>query len=147
MGVRPYRAYGKAVFYFGLIFLALDLVAEGLAPIAHSPHLAEWHEWLSRQSSRYCLGPFSLHSCSPLRWVSGLSVLLVSQALVSPFVAIWMVAGANVGTTSTALLASSVLDSMAKKLALLNTLFNVLGIVLFVSVLQPIIHLVLRSSI
>lgn len=146
MGVRPYRAYGKAVFYFGLIFLALDLISEGLAPIAHSPHLAEWHEWLESPVIALLFGAVLTALVQSSSVVSGLSVLLVSQGLVSPFVAVWMVAGANVGTTSTALLASSALDAVARKLALLNTMFNVLGVLLFVSVLQPIIYLVLASN-
>jgi phosphate:Na+ symporter len=146
MGVRPYRAYGKAVFYFGLIFLALDLISEGLAPIAHSPHLAEWHEWLESPVIALLFGAVLTALVQSSSVVSGLSVLLVSQGLVSPFVAVWMVAGANVGTTSTALLASSALDTIARKLALLNTMFNVLGVLLFVSVLQPIIYLVLDSN-
>jgi len=144
--VRPYRAYGKAVFYFGLIFLALDLIAEGLAPIAQSPHLLEWHEWLDSPVIALLFGAVLTALVQSSSVVSGLSVLLVSQALVSPFVAVWIVAGANVGTTSTALMASSVLDSVARKLALLNTVFNVLGVLLFVSVLQPVIQMILSSA-
>lgn len=146
MGIRPYRPYGKALFYFGLIFLALDLIGEGLAPIAQSPHLVEWHEWLESPVIALLFGAVLTALVQSSSVVSGLAVLLVSQGLVSPLVAVWIVAGANVGTTSTALLASSALDTVARKLALLNTLFNVLGVLLFVSVLQPIIHLVLASN-
>lgn len=145
VGLRPYRAYGKAVFYFGLIFLALDLISEGLAPIAQSPHLLEWHEWLESPILALMFGALLTALVQSSSVVSGLSVLLVSQGLVAPGVAVWIVAGANVGTTSTALLASSVLDTVAKKLALLNTVFNLLGVVLFVSVLQPVVQLVLSS--
>jgi len=54
-----------------------------------------------------------------------------------------VVAGANVGTTSTALLASAALDALARKLALLNAAFNLLGVVLFASLLQPVIAYIL----
>jgi len=57
-----------------------------------------------------------------------------------------VIAGANVGTTSTALMASSVLDSVARKLALLNTSLNVLGILLFATILQPIIQHILAIT-
>lgn len=62
--------------------------------------------------------------------VSGLAVLAVPQGIVAPQVAVRLVAGANIGTTSTALLASAALDTLARKLALLNTGFNVLGVLL-----------------
>lgn len=58
--------------------------------------------------------------------------------------------GANVGTTltaSTALLASTALDTVSRKLALLNTSFNVLGVLLFTTLLQPIIGMILTMNI
>lgn len=58
--------------------------------------------------------------------------------------------GADVGTTltaSTALLASTALDTVPRKLALLNTSFNVLGVLLFTTLLQPIIGMILTMNI
>lgn len=55
--------------------------------------------------------------------------------------------GANIGTTSTALLASTALDTVSRKLALLNTSFNVLGVLLFTTLLQPIIGMILTINI
>lgn len=54
--------------------------------------------------------------------------------------------GANVGTTSTALLASSAMDARANKLALLNTGFNLLGVLLFATELQPVVHMILATD-
>jgi len=62
-------------------------------------------------------------------------------------VAIWLIAGANIGTTSTALLAGTVLDITSRKLALLNTCFNVLGVLLFATLMQPIIGMILTLNI
>lgn len=77
--------------------------------------------------------------------VSGLAVLSVGQGLVPIELSLWMLVGSNVGTTSTALLASSSLSLTARKLALLNTGFKILGVALFATVLQPMIGLVLAS--
>ena len=74
-------------------------------------------------------------------------VLAVLQNLINPTLAVWMIAGANIGTTSTALLASTALDNFSRKLALLNTGFNFLGVLLFATVLQPIIGLILTSDV
>ena len=79
--------------------------------------------------------------------VSGFAVLAVLQQIIPASLAVWMIAGANVGTTSTALLASSALESFSRKLALLNIGFNLLGVFLFATLLQPIIHVILASDI
>ncbi|PKO84379.1 MAG: hypothetical protein CVU17_04320 [Betaproteobacteria bacterium HGW-Betaproteobacteria-11] len=140
---RPWRPYGKAVFYFGLIFLALDLIAQGLAPLAQSPQLADWHELLDSPVLALLFGALLTALVQSSSVVSGLAVLAVGQGIVAPAVAVWVVAGANVGTTSTALLASAALDALARKLALLNAAFNLLGVVLFASLLQPVIAYIL----
>jgi phosphate:Na+ symporter len=36
-GPMAWRPYGKPLFYFGIIFLALDLISQALAPLAHHP--------------------------------------------------------------------------------------------------------------
>ncbi|OYV37156.1 MAG: hypothetical protein B7Z83_05200 [Thiomonas sp. 20-64-5] len=138
-GPRQWRPYGKAVFYFGLIFLALDLVAQSLAPLAHGPQLAAWHPLLQSPIVALLFGTLLTAFVQSSSVVSGFAVLAASQGILEPSVAVWMVAGANLGTTSTALLASAGMGALARRLSLLNTAFNLLGVVLFASVLQPAI--------
>lgn len=145
-GPSPWRPYGKAVFYFGLIFLALDLIAQGLAPLAQSPQMADWHALLESPLLALLFGALLTGLVQSSSVVSGLAVLAVSQGIVVPQVAVWLVAGANIGTTSTALLASTALDTLARKLALLNTGFNVLGVLLFATLLQPVIAVILAMD-
>lgn len=145
-GPLPWRPYGKAVFYFGLIFLALDLISQALAPLAQNPALAEWHEWLASPLLALLFGALLTALVQSSSVVSGLAVLAVSQGIVAPQVAVWLVAGANIGTTSTALLAGTALDTVARKLALLNSGFNVVGVLLFATLLQPVIGLILATG-
>lgn len=142
-GLRPWRTYGKAIFYFGLIFLALDLVSQGLAPIAHTSIITDLHNWLDSFVIALLVGTILTAIVQSSSVVSGLAVLVVSPGLVVPEVGF---AGANVGTTSTALMASSALDVVARKLALLNTGLNVIGVMLFATVLQPIVQYILATS-
>lgn len=143
VGPRPWRPYGKAVFYFGLIFLALDLTAQALAPLAQSPELANWHVLVESAPLALLFGAALTALVQSSSVVSGLAVVAVSQGIVEPQVAVWLVAGANIGTTSTALLASAALDTTARKLALLNTGLNMLGVLLFATVLQPVVAWIL----
>lgn len=146
-GPRPWRPYGKALFYFGLVFLALDLISQGLAPVAHSPMLADWHEFLDSPIVALLFAALLTALVQSSSVVTGLAVLSVQQNLIAPEVAVWLIAGANIGTTSTALLASTALDAVSRKLALLNTSFNLLGVLLFATLLQPIIGMILTLNI
>jgi phosphate:Na+ symporter len=146
-GPRPWRPYGKVLFYFGLVFLALDLISQALAPLANSPALADWHELLSSPVLALLFAALLTALVQSSSVVTGLAVLSVQQSLIAPEVAVWLIAGANIGTTSTALLASAALDTLSRKLALLNTSFNVLGVLLFATLLQPVIGVVLTLDI
>jgi len=143
IGPRPWRPHGKALFYFGLVFLALDLISQGLAPIAKSPEISEWHELLDSALVALLFGASLTALVQSSSVVSGLAVLSVQQSIIVPEVAVWLVAGANIGTTSTAFLASMALDVISRKLALLNTCFNLLGVLLFATLMQPLIGWIL----
>jgi len=146
-GPRPWRPYGKALFYFGLVFLALDLISQALAPVAHSPMFADWHEFLDSPIIALLFAALLTALVQSSSVVTGLAVLSVQQTLIAPEVAVWLIAGANIGTTSTALLASTALDNISRKLALLNTSFNLLGVLLFATLLQPVISMILTMNI
>jgi phosphate:Na+ symporter len=143
---RPLRPYGKALFYFGLVFLALDLISQALAPLAHNPLFNEWHDLLESPALAVIFAAIMTALVQSSSVVMGLAVLTVQQNLMAPEVAIWLIAGANIGTTSTALLAGTSLDSTSRKLALLNTCFNLLGVLIFATLLQPVISLILELS-
>jgi len=145
-GPRPWRPYGKPLFYFGIIFLALDLISQALAPLATNPQLTEWQAALDSPALALIFGAVLTALVQSSSVVSGLAVIAVSDEILVPAVAIWMVAGANIGTTSTALLASTALDITSRRLALLNTCSIMLGIVIFATVLQPVITLILASN-
>jgi len=143
---RPWRSYGKGIFYFGLIFLALDLVAQSLAPLARNPQIGAWQPLLQSPVVALLFGTLLTAFVQSSSVVSGLAVVAASQRVVDPAVAVWMVAGANLGTTSTALLASASLGPLARRLASFNAAFNGFGVLLFATVLQPLIGAVLASS-
>lgn len=138
-----WRAQGKALFYFGLIFLALDWTAAALAPLAHHPEVADARLYLDQPLLALGFGVLLTALVQSSSVVSGLAVLSVAQGVLAPHVAVWMVAGANVGTTSTALLASAQLGALSRRLAACNTVFNLLGVVLFATLLQPVVQGVL----
>lgn len=140
LGPQRWRAHGKALFYFGLIFLALDLIAQALAPLARNPAVLQASGQLDTPLLALAFGLLLTAAAQSSSVVSGLAVLAVGQGLVSPLAAVWVVAGANVGTSSTALFASAALGALARRLAVCNAAFNVLGVALFATLLQPLVR-------
>jgi len=65
------------------------------------------------------------------------AILLVQQGVLPPESAIALVMGANIGSTSTALIASLVMKPLARATATANFLFNLVGVLLFLPILKP----------
>lgn len=146
LGPRKLRPWGKALFYFGLIFLALDWIAQGLAPLGHAAQQPQWRALIDSPVAALMFGAVLTALVQSSSVVSGLAVVSVLEGVIAAPVAVWLIAGANLGTTSTALIAASTMGHVARRLAWLNTGFNALGVLLFATLLQPLIDIVLRSA-
>ena len=121
---------GKSIFYFGFIFFSLDLISDAIQPIKDNPELVS----ILMQAKNPFLGILygiiitALVQSSSV--VSGLVIILISQGILTLDAAIPIIIGANIGTTSTAFIASLKLSSTAKLTALSNFLFNFSGVIL-----------------
>ena len=124
------RVLGKSIFYFGFILFALDQTNGALHPFFNEPFVVEW---LSHADNPI-IGIFAgliltalLQSSSVL---TGIAVILADQGLLTLPGAVAVVLGANIGTTTTALVASLGMETVAKTAALANLGFNIIGVVL-----------------
>ncbi|MBX3134280.1 MAG: Na/Pi cotransporter family protein [Gemmatimonadaceae bacterium] len=140
------RVAGKAVFYFGFIFFALDLISAALQPLQTN---GVWQAWLSAADdpwSGVAVGILATALLQSSSVVVGLAILLVQQGLLPPEAAVPIVIGSNVGTTSTALVASLHLGPVARRSASANLMFNLGGLVLVAPVLPWFARTVTRLS-
>ena len=146
LGLLPLRwhIFGKAVFYFGIIFFSLDLIGLALTPIRQSGWLEEillltGNPWLGILAGAAVTALVQSSSAT-----SGLVVLLVQQGLMPAEHAIPMVVGANIGTTTTALLASISLSANARRAALANTFFDAAGVLLLAPLMPVFVESMVR---
>jgi len=121
------QALGKAAFYFGLIFFALDLISSELKPLQAQPWfvdtLAQAREpWIALLMGALFTALVQSSSVS-----TGLASVLTQHQLIPAEAAIAIVVGANVGSTSTALLSSLQMSANAQATAKANFLFNLAG--------------------
>jgi Na/Pi-cotransporter len=131
------RVIGKAVFYFGLIFFALDLISTELKPLQSQPAFQAWiglaqAPWLGVLTGLVFTALIQSSSVT-----TGVAILLVQQGAMPPEAAIPIVIGANVGSTSTALMASLGMQPAARATAVSNFVFNAAGAIIFFPFLRP----------
>jgi phosphate:Na+ symporter len=128
---------GKAVFYFGLIFFALNLVSTHLKPLSNAP---VFQEWLGRAEAPWLgvlVGMIFTAVVQSSSVTTGLAILLVQQGILPAVAAIPIVVGSNIGTTSTGLIASLGMKPVARATAAANLLFNLVGVLIYFPFLRP----------
>lgn len=126
---------GKSLFYFGFILFCLDLISTALTPIKSSEEvvafLQQKHVLLSVLAGIVITAIVQSSSV-----VTGIAILFIQQQLITLDNAIAIIVGANLGTTTTALVASVGMTPTAKRTAIANFLFNLFGVLIFTPLVE-----------
>jgi phosphate:Na+ symporter len=131
------RVLAKSVFYFGLIFLSLDLISTALAPFRDDPWLISLLADARVPWIGVLAGLVATVAVQSSSVTTGLVILLVQQGVLAPAAAVAIVIGANIGTCATGLIASIPMDRFAKRAAAANLLFNATGTALMFPFITP----------
>ncbi|MBE2281273.1 MAG: Na/Pi cotransporter family protein [Ignavibacteriaceae bacterium] len=123
--------FGKSIFYLGLILFSLQLINNALKPVSAEPEIIELLANADFIPYGILAGIIVTAVVQSSSVTTGLTIILASQGLLNIEGAIAIVLGSNLGTTSTALLASASLSKSAKNSAVANFIFNFLGLVMF----------------
>ncbi len=143
---RRTRTLGEAIIGFSLMFVGLGLLKEGVPPITEVG-LAGSLDSINIGGVGSILGAvlvgilatIALQSSSA---VMALIITLAAGGVVTEFTGAAVILGANIGTTSTAILASIVAGREARRVAAVHFLVNAVGVLLFLPLLQPVLSLV-----
>ena len=136
MSLVPARIsiFGKSVFYFGFVFFSLNLISAALQPIQQMPEVVEYLVQPQNVFLGIFIGFLFTAMVQSSSVTTGLAIILTQQGMLSLENAVPIIMGANIGTTSTALLAMFNMDLAAKKAAFSHFLFNLGGVLLFLPV-------------
>ena len=126
-----YKRWGKPLFYFGLVFFSLSLISLYIEPVKSNPEIIKLFSGITSIYVALLVGIIFTAIIQSSSVTSGLVVLLTGLGLLNIDQAIGVILGANIGTTSTALLASIGKNIGARKVAIAHFLFNVLGVIMF----------------
>ncbi len=126
-----WKKYGKSIFYFGLVFFCLALISELIRPWSNDPRVLGLVANLSNVFLAILAGIILTTFFQSSTVVAGIVILLVAQNVLDFNQAFGIILGSNIGTTSTALVASSIMGKQAKRTAMAHFLFNLIGVIVF----------------
>lgn len=135
------RVIGKTVFYFGFIFFALDQLSGALNSLYSHEILTEALLQTRHPLWGMAAGAILTAVLQSSSVVSGLVVVLCDQGNLPLEGAVAVILGANIGTCSTALVASLGMKRKARAAALAHFSYNLAGAVLLFPFLNQLTQL------
>jgi phosphate:Na+ symporter len=144
---RLAKDIGQAVLGFGLMFLGLKIILDGMDPIRTNPLAQQVLGAVgdNRVMAGLAAALFSALVTSSAATIA-LALALAQQGLIGLDGAIAIVLGANVGTCSTALMASVGATAEAKRVAVAHIAFKLGGVALIFPFIDPFARLVAASA-
>ncbi len=131
----PLRTAGEMIFYFGLLFFGLDLIAQASAPLKQSPAFMNFFTQTKHPLFGIGLGMVVTAIVQASAIPIGILAVLAQQDIIMLEDAVPIVMGANIGTTVTALLAGTVANASGKRTAVSHLIFKCVGVLICLIVL------------
>lgn len=137
---NKYQHHGKSVFYLGLVLSSLFLMSVLVEPLKESAIFMGLISHTSNVIIAIFVGIILTTILQSSTIVSGIVIILAGQGVLGLLPAFAIILGANIGTTSTALIAATLLSKQAKRAALAHFMFSFIGVL----VTLPFIGLVVE---
>lgn len=139
------KTIAEVIIGFGILFIGMDMMSTGLKPLANSPAFSEIILKLNNPFLAMLVGVALTTIVQSSSASIGLIQALASQGLLGINIAFPILFGENIGTTTTALISSVGANKTAKKAALIHFLFNLVGTIIFMTVLRRPVGLIVEA--
>ncbi len=144
---EKWKYAGEIIFGFGILFLGMQTMKAGFAPLRESPDFIAFFTKVDGSGFTSILlgiliGTITTVIVQSSSATIGITLALASQGLLNYEGAVSLILGENIGTTITAILASIGGNFHAKRAAAAHTLFNVLGVCTILSLFYPFVSAV-----
>jgi phosphate:Na+ symporter len=137
------RRYGKAIFYFGIIFLSLFTIGILVEPLRNHPSFINLIQSVSNPFAAIIAGAVITVILQSSSVLTGLVLILASSGLIALPTAVGFLFGSALGSPITPIIASASANTDAKKVAVAHGLFNYIGVVFFLTLL-PLFTMLLK---
>lgn len=129
---RMVEKWAYIVLGFGFLFIGLNVMSSAIEPLKESEVARQFLVNLtSSPLSAVLAGTVFTMIIQSSAAVIGIIIVLASTSLISYEGAIYLTLGSNIGTTVTAWLASFSVNKASKRVALIHSVFNVIGATVF----------------
>lgn len=140
------KHYGTAIMGLGLVFLGMGIMGEAMKPLRTWQPFLDVMTGLENPWLGILVGAVFTALVQSSSATVGIIIVLGSQGLVSLPAGIGLLLGANIGTTVTALLASVGRPREAQRAAVIHLIFKVVGVLIWVFLIQQLIWLAVQVS-
>ncbi len=137
-----YLKYGKPIFYFGLVFFCISLITQVVAPLSDNSSILYAISKINSLPLAILTGIIITTLFQASIITNGLILALGATGLIDFQLGVGLMLGANIGTTSTAILVTLPMAIEAKKAALAHFLFNVMGVIIIYPFIRPFMDFV-----
>ena len=133
---RSFKKYGKPIIYFGLLFFSIYLISIFVSYLDQNS-IGSLLVVTSNPIVAILVGVLAAIIFQSSSVVSGIVLILAGAGHIDLMQSVGLILGANIGTTSTVIIASMALGREAKRVALSHFLFNFLGVIIVLPFLGP----------
>ncbi len=125
------RAWGKAILGLGLVFFGMAVMGDAMDPLRDYQPFVDAMDGLKTPLVGILVGAAFTAIIQSSSATTGLVIVLAGSGLISLEAAIALILGANIGTSVTAALAAIGKPRNAQRAALVHTVFNALGVLIW----------------
>lgn len=138
---RTVQEYGTALLGLGLVFYGMSVMSGAMQPLRSYQPFIDFMATLKNPILAAAIGAGFTAVVQSSSATTGILIVLAAQGLIGLDAAIGIALGANVGTCVTALLASIGKPREAVRAALVHTLFNTAGVILWIGFIPQLADL------
>ncbi len=144
---RFQKHLGQVIMGFGILFLGMTIMSDGLRPLRTSPLFKQYMIMFGDHPLLGILaGAAFTAAVQSSSAFTGLVISLALQDLIGLSAAVTLILGSNIGTCITAILASIGTNITARRASMAHVLFNIFGVMLFFPFLGPFTRFIASSA-
>ena len=138
---EEWRQYGLIVLGLGLVFFGMSVMSDAMKPLRSYQPFLDFMVSLDHPALAAMVGAAFTAVIQSSSATTGILIVMAGQGLVGLEAAIAIALGANIGTCVTAILASIGKPREAVRTALVHTLFNVAGVLIWIGFVSQLAEL------
>jgi len=140
------KNYGGMLMGLGLIFFGMGVMSDGMNPLRTYPPFTDLMERMKNPIFGILVSALFTGLVQSSSATTGIVITMASQGLISLPAGIALIFGANIGTCITAALASIGKPREAVRASAVHILFNILGVILWIALIDRLAVLVTLIS-